>query len=92
MIATIEELQWSADALDRLSELRAARDLLDWMIERAVEECRTNAEATDLDVVQDVDGTTLTRQSQRAEPVSWARIADALGVSRQTAWERYRVR
>lgn len=37
----IDSLPWSGDALDRLSELREARDLIEWMIDRAIEECRS---------------------------------------------------
>jgi hypothetical protein len=81
----IEELGWSADALDRLSELREAREVIDWMIERAVVECRTNAQHDTIDVVGNE-----TRTGTVATPISWDRIAKALGVSRQTAWQRFR--
>lgn len=85
MVAAIEELDWSADALDRLAELRGARDIIEWLTERAVVECRTNAQQSHVD---DVGGEV--RTSTTAEPISWARIAEALGVSRQTAWQRFR--
>jgi hypothetical protein len=85
MVGTLEELDWSADALERLSELRGAREIIDYMIERAVVECRTNAVQHHVD---DVAGET--RETATTRPIAWERIADALGVSRQTAWQRFR--
>lgn len=85
VVAHAEELPLSADALERLDELREARDIIDRMIERAVVECRTNAQQGRPDVVGQE-----TRQATTVQPMSWARIAEALGISRQSAWERYR--
>lgn len=38
--AGIDALPWSGDALERLSELRAASDYLAYLIGEAVKECR----------------------------------------------------
>jgi hypothetical protein len=82
----LDTLAWSADALERLDQLREARDQLDIMIEHAVRECRTNARG-EIHFEQVLgEG----RENHPPKPVPWQRIAEALGVSKQYAWERYR--
>lgn len=84
-IADIDHITWSADALERLDQLAGARDYIDWLMDQAVTECRTNALVPTVDLVGDE-----TRHRLRPQPISWAKIAEILGVSRQTAWQKYR--
>lgn len=65
----LDMLEWSSDALERLEQLRDAREYLDIMIEAAVCECR---------------------KGRTGKPIAWGRIAGALRISRQAAWEKYR--
>lgn len=85
----LESCHWSADALDRLAELREARDLIDYMIDQAVKECRWNG-ATGETFHDDSQPVTVMQGQEWHGPISWQRIADQLGVSRQTAWQRFR--
>jgi hypothetical protein len=90
VVARIEELPLSADALDRLEELREARNMLEILIDHAVDECRGNGQARYVDDVAQADGSTVTREAVVTRPVSWQKIADALGMTRQSAWQRFR--
>lgn len=84
----ISTLTWSADALDRLAELRKARETIDEMIETAVVECRESAVH-----INGVETETLhggNRELRSYEPISWAKIAKQLGVTRQVAFRKYR--
>lgn len=83
----IDTLPWSGDALDRLGEFREARDYLDWMINQAVIECRTKAQAkvgVETDTLHNSN-----RDLISYAPISWDRIAKQLGVTRQVAWRKY---
>jgi len=72
MIAAIDELHWSADALDCVEQLAGAREYLGYLIEQAVRECGTNAIEHTLDVVEaDIRTAQIGRTSR-------ARIAQAL--------------
>jgi hypothetical protein len=83
----IDELAWSADALDRLGELHQAREMIDWMIERAVIECRTDAVHINGVETDHLHGGN--RELRSYEPFSWERIAKQLGVTRKVAWRKY---
>lgn len=65
IIADYERINFSADALERLDQLRELRSLIDYYIDEAVEECRDSA-----------------------EPISWRRIGEALGVPGNVARAR----
>lgn len=82
--AALDDLPLSADALDRLAELRIARDAVDELIAAAIHECRTNAVTTFVDTVPDG-----TRQGTRSRPIPWAKIGETLGVSADTARRAY---
>lgn len=66
---TLNKVRWSSNSLERLNQLREARDQIDHLTDEAVEECRT-----------------------AATPISWAKIAAELGVSRQSVWQRFGAR
>lgn len=83
----IDALPWSADAFDRLAELREASDLLDHMIEQAVIECRTRAQSTSGVEIDTLHGSN--RALVSYAPISWDRIAEQLGVTRQAAWRKF---
>jgi hypothetical protein len=84
VIAAVEDAPWSADALERLGQLQAVKDLIDYMIERDVGECRTTARR---DEVEGPDGSPADNLHR---PIAWSTIGEKLGISRQTAHERYR--
>jgi hypothetical protein len=66
----LDDQRWSADALERLIELRGAREHIDVLIDSAVIDCRTNGQASGgTDDVPD---------------------SEALGMTRQRAWQRFR--
>jgi hypothetical protein len=83
--ADLDRMDWSADPLDRLAELRIIRERLDFMVEQAVAECRAGGMTPFQD---DIEGES-SREGQSFAPVSWARIGDALNISRQGARQRY---
>lgn len=82
----LRESNWSADAQERLSELAEAKRVLDIMIEEAVAECRRGVASGER--VDYVDGEV--RHDVKRKPMGWAQIADALGISKQAAWKRFR--
>jgi hypothetical protein len=86
-VPRIDELiDWSADAFERLNQLRQARELLDIMIEQAVSDCRRNAYSY-RGTFETVNGET--REVRPPRPFSWTAIGQQLGVSRQAAQQRF---
>jgi len=82
---TIRQAEWSVDALERISELRVARGLIEEMMIESVRERRRGGRIAS---VEEVDGET--KRGEVHVPISWGRIGRALGVSKQAARERFR--
>lgn len=89
-IEHVRDTQMSEHPLERLDELREARDLIEWMIDQTVDECRKGLPVEVVDDIQGADGSTETRHSTRFVAVPWGKIGEALGISRQAAWNRFR--
>jgi hypothetical protein len=86
----ITDADWDEhDALNRLKQMSAARDLLDFKIEETVREART----TDRWQGSHIDHVPGRMIEQRVNDdfgvATWQQIADALGVSRQSAHRKY---
>jgi hypothetical protein len=80
----IGQAEWSADPLERLSELRGARQLIDRMLIEAVRECRRSGKSP---TIEQVGGET--RRGEAAAVVTWSQIGKALGISEQAARNRF---
>lgn len=80
----LDDWEWSADALERLAQLRVTQRAVEYLIRDTVVECRTNAVVTGFDTVDDE-----TRQTATSRPVSWRKIGEALGMSGQSAHQRF---
>lgn len=84
IVRAVEGADISADALDRLSELRQARDLLCKLIASAVKECRDGAQRPH---TEEVGGET--RRGAAFGPITWERIGDALGITSDAARRQF---
>jgi DNA invertase Pin-like site-specific DNA recombinase len=79
----------SDDPIERIEQLVAARSFIDLKIEEAVREARTTDrwKGTHID---HVPGRTVEQREENEFGIaSWQQIADALGVSRQSAHRKF---
>lgn len=83
----LAEVEWSADALDRLGQLRAAREEIERLIDESIAECRTRAKQ---EHTEDVGSEK--KRAETTKPIEWARIGEKLGISAEGARVRARRR